>query len=76
MGRQDLSSRTLANEWLFRRMYLRTDIPLTRPDAVPCSRPQRVPGQLGQAIQIWGRYSMSTSKSSRLRLRENSIWDL
>lgn len=55
MERQDLSSRTLANEWLFRRMYLRTHIPLTRPDAVPCSRPQRVPGQLGQAIQIWER---------------------
>lgn len=45
MKRQDLSSRTLANEWLFRRMYLRTRIPLTRPDAAPCSRHQRVPGQ-------------------------------
>jgi hypothetical protein len=68
MERQDLSCRTLANEWPFRRMYLRTHIPLTRPDAVPCSRPQRVPGHLGQAIQIWERSSMSTAKSSRLRL--------
>lgn len=39
-------ARTLANEWLFRRMYLRTHThtqhPLARPDAVPCSKSSNV----------------------------------
>lgn len=76
-GTSGFIARTLANEWPFRRMYLRTHTHTHTPTSSSppgcCPLQQvfkRVPGQSGQAIQIWGRCSMSTSKSSRPRLKE------